>query len=106
MQRNSSSSLLKPLAILIASAILVACADKPGSEGWCQAMDEKSKGDWTGADAKTYAAHCIFDSTTIGSEAWCDDLKEKPKGEWTTQEVADFAQYCVVEAVQQEAVQQ
>jgi len=101
MQRNSIHSLLKPVAILIASATLVACSDKPGSEGWCQAMDEKSKGDWTGADAKTYAAHCILESTTIGSEAWCDDLKEKPKGEWMTQEVADFAQYCVVEAVQQ-----
>jgi len=83
---------------LVASVIITACADKPGSEGWCQAMGEKSKSEWTGADAKTYASHCVIDSTTIGSEAWCDNLKATPKGEWTTQEVADFAQYCLVEA--------
>ena len=84
--------------VLVASVIITACADKPGSEGWCQAMGEKSKSEWTGADAKTYASHCVIDSTTIGSEAWCDNLKATPKGEWTTQEVADFAQYCLVEA--------
>jgi hypothetical protein len=101
MRRSTTPALLKIIGVLTASAIITACADKPGSEGWCQTMGEKSKSEWTGSDTKTYATHCLIESTTIGSEAWCDDLKEKPKGEWMTQEVADFAQYCVVEAVQQ-----
>lgn len=101
MQRSSILSLLKIVGILTVAATITSCADKPGSEGWCQTMGEKSKSDWTSSDAKTYATHCVIESTTIGSEAWCNDLKEKPKGEWTTQEVADFAQYCVVEAVKQ-----
>ena len=101
MQRLSINSFLKVVFLLAASGMLSACADKPGSEGWCEALGEKNKSEWTGSDAKTYATHCVIESTTIGSEAWCDDLKGKPKGDWTTQEVADFAQYCVVEAVSQ-----
>ena len=64
-------------------------------------MSAKSKGEWTGDEAKAYAAHCVLESTTIGSEAWCEDLKATPKGEWTTQEVADYAKYCVVDQVSQ-----
>ena len=99
MQRLSAISLTKIALLLATTGMIAACTDKPGSEGWCQTMGETNKSEWTGADAKTYATHCLIASTTIGSEAWCDNLKEKPKGEWTTQEVADFAQYCVVEAV-------
>ena len=32
-------------------------------------MSAKSKSEWTGEEAKTYAKHCVFESTTIGSEA-------------------------------------
>jgi hypothetical protein len=90
---------LKVIFIAGALGILGACADKPGSEGWCNAMSDKNKSEWTGSDAKTFATHCVLESTTIGSEAWCNGLKETPKGEWTTQEVADFAKYCVVDQV-------
>ena len=81
--------------------LLQGCADKPGSEGWCSTMSAKSKSEWTGEEAKTYAKHCVFESTTIGSEAWCNNLNETPKGEWTTQEVADYAKHCIVEAPKQ-----
>ena len=64
-------------------------------------MSAKSKREWTGEEAKTYAKHCVFESTTIGSEAWCNNLDETPKGEWTTQEVADYAKHCIVEAPKQ-----
>ncbi|MDG2461432.1 MAG: DUF3012 domain-containing protein [Luminiphilus sp.] len=89
--------------ILICASLgaLGGCADKPGSEGWCNTMGEKKKSEWTGSDAKTFATHCVLETTTIGSEAWCEDLKGTAKGEWTTQEVADFAQYCVVDQVTQ-----
>ena len=87
------------LAVAVGVSLLGAFADKPGSKGWCEDMSAKSKGEWTGDEAKTYAAHCVLESTTIGSEAWCQNLKETPKGEWTTQEVADYAKYCVVDQV-------
>ena len=64
-------------------------------------MSAKSKGEWTGDEAKTYAAHCVLESTTISRKAGCDILQETPKGEWTTQEVADYAKYCVVDQVTQ-----
>ena len=86
------------LAILAITGLgLQGCTDKPGSEGWCETMSAKSKSEWTGEEAKTYAKHCVFDSTTIGSEAWCNNLNETPKGEWTTQEVADYAKHCIVD---------
>ena len=64
-------------------------------------MSAKSKGEWTGDEAKTYAAHRVLESTTISRKAWCDNLQETPKGEWTTQQLADHAKYCVVDQVTQ-----
>ena len=99
MLRRHHHKLITAAAIAAGLPLLSGCADKPGSAEWCEQMSAKSKGEWTGDEAKTYAAHCVFESTTIGSEAWCDNLKETPKGEWTTQEVADYAKYCVVSQV-------
>ena len=88
------------LAAISTIGLLTAC-NEPGSQGWCDTMSEKSKSEWTGSDTKTYAAHCVLESTTIGSEAWCDNLNETPKGEWTTEEVAEYAKYCVVSQISQ-----
>ena len=57
------------LTIVASDSLLGACADKPGSKGWCEDMSAKSKGEWTGDEAKTYAAHCVLESTTISSKA-------------------------------------
>ena len=57
------------LAVVASVSLLGACADKPGSKGWCEDMSAKSKGEWTGDEAKTYAAHCVLESTTISSRA-------------------------------------
>jgi len=41
--------------------VLVAgCSPKVGSEAWCEAMDDKPKGDWTANEAADYTRHCIF----------------------------------------------
>ena len=87
--------------VLLVSAVLLlsGCTDKPGSEGWCQTQKEIPKSDRAGEDAKTYAKHCLIDSTTVGSDAWCEDLDETPKNKWTTEEVAQYGQYCVVKKV-------
>ncbi len=41
---------------------LVACSPEVGSEGWCEKMDEKPKGDWSANEASEYAKSCIFRS--------------------------------------------
>ena len=80
--------------LLSAGLLLIGCADKPGSAGWCEAQKAIPKGDWTGDDRKSYAKHCLLDATTIGSDKWCENLDGKPKAEWTTQEVAEYGEYC------------
>ena len=101
MMDSNTRKVALSLAVLVGVSLLSACADPPGSKGWCEDMSAKSKGEWTGEDAKTSAARCVLESTTIGSEAWCENLNETPKVEWTTQEVADYAKYCVVDQVSQ-----
>ena len=96
MTYTNTRKIALSMVVVAGVSLLGACMDKPGSAGWCEGMSAKSKGEWTGDEAKTYATHCVLDSTTIGSEAWCSNLNETPKGEWTTQEVADYAKYCVV----------
>ena len=87
--------------IAIASTLLMGCTDKPGSAGWCDQIIAETKSEWTGEEVKTFASHCMFESTTIGSESWCENLHETPEGEWTTQEVVDCARYRVVSQVTQ-----
>ena len=101
MQTRHHQKFIAAAALATGLVLASGCTDKPGSQGWCDQMSAKSKGDWTGDETKTFAAHCVFERTTIGSEAWCDNLNETPKGEWTTQEVADYAKYCVVEQITQ-----
>jgi hypothetical protein len=40
--------------------LLAACAPEVGTEKWCESMEDKPKGDWTGNEAKAYAKHCIL----------------------------------------------
>ena len=51
-----------PLAFATASVCLalMACAPKVGSERWCEAIDDKPKGEWTANDATAYAKHCVL----------------------------------------------
>lgn len=39
---------------------LTSCSPEVGSEGWCEQMKEKPKGDWTASEAADYAKYCIF----------------------------------------------
>ena len=38
---------------------LLACEPEVGSEAWCEAMEEKPRGDWTVNEGVDYARHCI-----------------------------------------------
>ncbi|WP_079254046.1 DUF3012 domain-containing protein [Endozoicomonas arenosclerae] len=48
------------IPLLLLSVLLSGCAPEVGSEEWCQALQEKPKGDWSTNDATDYAKHCIF----------------------------------------------
>ena len=55
MMNSNTRKVALSLAVVAGVSLLSACADKPGSEGWCEDMSAKSKGEWTGDEAKTYA---------------------------------------------------
>ncbi len=68
MNSNPLKKIALTLAAISTIGLLTAC-NEPGSQGWCDTMSEKSKHS-DNQDTKTYAAHCVLESTTIGSEAW------------------------------------
>jgi hypothetical protein len=39
---------------------LTACSPEVGSEGWCNKLKQKSKGDWTASEAADFTIHCFF----------------------------------------------
>jgi len=56
MKRYTATLLCLPLLLLS----LVGCAPEVGSDGWCKAMNEKPKADWSANEAGDYAKHCIM----------------------------------------------
>ena len=52
------------LAVVAGVSLLSACADKPGSEGWCEDMSAKSKGEWTIQEVADYAKYCVVDQVS------------------------------------------
>ena len=54
------NKILITLATLLLVSALAACAPEVGSDAWCEDMEEKPKGDWTGNEAAEFAKHCLF----------------------------------------------
>ncbi len=52
--------ILITLATLLLVSALAACAPEVGSDAWCEDMEEKPKGDWTGNEAPEFAKNCLF----------------------------------------------
>lgn len=46
--------------LILLLALVGACAPEIGSPEWCEAMDERPKGEWTTNDMGEYARNCIF----------------------------------------------
>lgn len=44
------------------SLSLAACSPEVGSKAWCEKMEAKPKGEWTGNEASEYTKNCIFRS--------------------------------------------
>ncbi len=54
------NKILITLAALLLVSALAACAPELGSDAWCEDMEEKPKGDWTGNEAAEFAKNCLF----------------------------------------------
>jgi hypothetical protein len=46
--------------VLVAVLALGGCAPEVGSKAWCEAMNDKPKGDWTANEATDFAKQCLF----------------------------------------------
>lgn len=50
-----------PFGFAVGLAVsLAGCSPKVGSDAWCEAMQDKPKGDWSANEAADYAKHCVF----------------------------------------------
>jgi len=52
--------------LVAAAALAAGCSPEVGSDGWCEMMKEKPKGDWSANEAADYAKHCLFGSRAGG----------------------------------------
>ena len=46
--------------VVLGACWLMACTPKVGSEDWCNAMNDKAKGDWSMNEAADFAKHCVL----------------------------------------------
>ncbi|MCW8885869.1 MAG: DUF3012 domain-containing protein [Motiliproteus sp.] len=54
------SRIMLAMSVLVFSFVLAGCSPEVGSDGWCQDMKAKPKGDWTTNEAADFAKHCVF----------------------------------------------
>ena len=50
--------------VVASISLLDACADKLGSEGWCDNLTETPKGIWSTRQVADYAKYCVVDQAT------------------------------------------
>ncbi|MEH6570643.1 MAG: DUF3012 domain-containing protein [Halioglobus sp.] len=71
-----------------------------GSDAWCETLEEKPKGEWTGDEKKQRMKYCMLG---FDSEKWCEKLEKKPKGDWSANEGSEYAKNCVFGRSENEA---
>lgn len=92
MPRRRALHFLIPLAWLCSG-----CTPEPGSEGWCELMNEKPASEWNFKEAAEYARSCVVTLPgKVGSEAWCKELRAKPPGDWSANDARNFAEQCLL----------
>ena len=79
------------LIAMMLSGLLAACAPV-GSDAWCEKMNEKPAGDWTGDEAANYTKYCVLG---MDPQKWCEKMEDKPKEQWTAEDAEDYAKQCV-----------
>jgi hypothetical protein len=79
------------LAVFLMGMVVSACAPV-GSDAWCENMNEKPKGDWTGDEAASYTKYCVLG---MDPKKWCDKMEALPKDQWTAEDAEDYAKQCI-----------
>jgi len=54
------SKVFTAISVLLLVLLFSGCGPEPGTERWCEKMEKKAKGDWSGNEAKTFAKFCIL----------------------------------------------
>ena len=54
------NKLLLIVGLATSILLLAACSPEVGSEKWCNAMDNKPKGEWTANEAGDYTNYCML----------------------------------------------
>ena len=54
------NKIITAISVLLLALLFSSCAPEPGSKQWCEKMEDKAKGDWSGNEATTYAKHCVL----------------------------------------------
>lgn len=86
------------LTLIAASAVFLGgCTPEVGSTQWCEALQEKPKGEWSMNEVRDFATNCIFPKAfpPAGSPEWCEEMKAKPKTEWSINDASEFATGCI-----------
>ena len=52
-------------ALALAGVLLGACAPKPGTQAWCEAMEGKPTLDWTAEEVKGYFSSCVIGDRNV-----------------------------------------
>ncbi len=57
---NTEVIMKKLVLVVTVLGLFTACSPKVGSPEWCEAIQEKPKGELTMNEAKDFAKHCVF----------------------------------------------
>ena len=57
---DAMRGLKRAMVLMGITTWLVGCAPEVGSPGWCEAMREKPRGDWTANEALEFARSCVL----------------------------------------------
>jgi len=87
------------LFVILTLALLFGGCERVGSDAWCETLEEKPKGEWTGDEMGAHLKYCVLG---FDSEKWCEKLEKKSKGEWTANEASDYAANCVFDRTKDE----
>jgi len=56
---------MRVLGLALAGLLLAACAPKPGTPAWCEALEEEPTLEWTAEEVKGYVRYCVLGESNI-----------------------------------------
>ena len=59
--------------LLAGAGLLAGCGAVPGTDAWCEKMNNTAKSDWSAEDARTYAEECVLEPAKDAVDDTIDD---------------------------------